>query len=344
MTAATTAGAEGGFRRSHVLLAFAAIYFIWGSTYLAIRYGVETIPPYLMLGVRFVTAGAILYAWLWLRGAGRPAPRMWVGWAVTGALRLRGGGGAGGGAVQHIPSGLAALIVAIMPVWMVLLDWLRPGGRRPGPAVIAGLLLGMAGMAVLVGPVDLSGAGRMGFIATGAVLLGTISWATGSVIGHRIAHPDSPFMAAALQMVLGGVLLLAAGSLGGEWAGFELAAVSLRSALSLGYLMVFGSLFAFVAYVYLLRATTPARVGSYAYVNPVVAVLIGWAAAGEPVTGRTLVAAAILLTGVALIVSRRRPRGWERGPAAGPARAPSAAASAPPGTEAPAAVCRACTG
>ncbi len=294
-------------RTSLLLLAFAAIYLIWGSTYLAIRFAVETIPPFLMLAARFGVAGLLLYAWLRLRGRPRPPPREWAGSTVVGGLLLVGGTGAVAWAEQWIPSGLAALLVAIVPVWMVLLDWLRPGGRRPGPAVIAGLLLGLAGVVLLVGPVDLSGGDVMQLAGAGVVVLGTISWATGSVHGARVPVPRAPRMAAALQMCTGGALLLLIGTAAGEWARLDPGAMSTRSILSLAYLIVFGSLVAFAAYVYLLRVATPARVGSYAYVNPVVAVFLGWALADEPVTARTLLAAAIILVGVGLIVARRAP-------------------------------------
>lgn len=288
-----------------VLLAFAAIYLIWGSTYLAIRFAVETMPPFLMLAVRFGVAGLLLYAWLRFRGRPRPPAREWGGSAVVGGLLLVGGTGAVAWAEQWIASGLAALIVAIVPVWMVLLDWLRPGGRRPGPAVAAGLLLGLGGVALLVGPIDLSGGGGRQLVGAGVVVLGTISWATGSVHGSRVPVPRAPRMAAALQMCMGGLLLLCIGTAVGEWARLDPGGLSARSVLSLAYLIVFGSLVAFAAYVFLLRVTTPARVGSYAYVNPVVAVFLGWALGDEPVTARTLAAAAIILLGVGLIVSRR---------------------------------------
>jgi len=291
----------------NTLLAFAAIYIIWGSTYLAIRFAVETLPPFLMLAARFGVAGILLYGWLRLRGLPRPPRREWIGSAAVGGLLLVGGTGAVAWAEQWIPSGLAALIVAIVPMWMVLLDWLRPHGRRPTASVVAGLVMGLAGVTLLVGPIELGGGGRMQFLGAAAVVAGTISWATGSVFGTSFHVPAVPRMAAALQMTMGGVLLFTVGTLRGEWSRVDPAGISMRSGLSLLYLIVFGSIIAFAAYVYLLRVSTPARVGSYAYVNPVVAVFLGWALADEPVTGRTLVAAAVIITGVVLIVSGRGP-------------------------------------
>ncbi len=295
-----------------IVLAYAAIYLVWGSTYLAIRFAVETLPPFLMLFARFFTAGVIMYAFLRWRGEPRPTAREWAGAAVIGGLLLLGGTGAVGWAEQWIPSGLAALIVAIVPVWMVLLDWLGPAKRRPTPAIVAGLVLGLVGVAVLVGPVELTGDQRMMFIGSVVVVFGTISWATGSVFGTHLPHPRSPWMTAALQMIAGGTLLLVAGTAAGEWARVDYSGISQKSLLALAYLMVFGSLIAFAAYVFLLRHQSPARVGSYAYVNPVVAVFLGWALADEPVTLRTVIAAAIILTGVVLIVryrARVKPRG-----------------------------------
>ena len=226
---------------------------------------------------------------------------------AVGGLLLVGGTGAVAWAEQWIPSGLAALIVAIVPMWMVLLDWLRPGGQRPTGPVVAGLVMGLAGVMLLVGPIELGGGGRMQYLGAAAVVAGTVSWATGSVFGSSFRVPSVPRMAAALQMTMGGALLLTLGTLRGEWSQVDPAGISMRSGLSLLYLIVFGSIIAFAAYVYLLRVSTPARVGSYAYVNPVVAVFLGWALADEPVTGRTLLAAAVIITGVVLIVSGRRP-------------------------------------
>jgi drug/metabolite transporter (DMT)-like permease len=306
--AATQAHSGGRPGTTAIVLAFAAIYLVWGSTYLAIRFAVETLPPFLMLFARFFTAGVLMYAFLRWRGVPRPTAREWAGGAVIGGLLLLGGTGAVGWAEQWIDSGLAALIVAIVPVWMVLLDWIGPEKRRPTGAVIAGLVLGLAGVAVLVGPVELSGGGRMQFIGSAVVVFGTLCWATGSVYGKNLPHPSSPWMSAALQMTAGGVLLLLFGTLMGEWARVDPGQMSARSLGALAYLVVFGSLIAFAAYVFLLRYEAPARVGSYAYVNPVVAVFLGWALASEPVTPRTIVAAAIILTGVVLIVRHRAPK------------------------------------
>jgi drug/metabolite transporter (DMT)-like permease len=228
-----------------IVLAFAAIYIVWGSTYLAIRFAVETLPPFLMLFARFFTAGVLMYLYLRWRGVPRPGAREWLGATVVGGLLLLGGTGAVGWAEQWIDSGLAALIVAIVPVWMVLLDWIGPERRKPTGAVVAGLVFGLVGVAVLVGPVDLSGGGRMQFIGSAVVVFGTLSWATGSVFGSRLPHPSSPWMSAALQMTAGGVLLLVLGTAMGEWSRVDPGQVSARSVGALAYLLVFGSLIAF---------------------------------------------------------------------------------------------------
>jgi drug/metabolite transporter (DMT)-like permease len=305
LTLAATQSADKRPGTTAIVLAFAAIYLIWGSTYLAIRFAVETLPPFLMLFARFFTAGTLMYVFLRWRGVSRPGGREWLGAAVVGGLLLLGGTGAVGWAEQWIDSGLAALIVAIVPVWMVVLDWVGPDRRRPTRTVIAGLILGLVGVAVLVGPVDLSGGGRMQFIGSAVVVFGTLCWATGSVYGTHLAHPSSPWMSAALQMTAGGILLLIFGTAMGEWSRVDPSQMSARSLGALAYLVVFGSLIAFAAYVFLLRHEAPARVGSYAYVNPVVAVFLGWALAAEPITPRTIVAAAIILTGVVMIVRNR---------------------------------------
>ena len=340
-------GVEKGKGLTGLILAFAAVYLIWGSTYLAIRFAIETAPPFLMMGIRFIIAGSLMYGWLRVRGAARPALREWGAAALIGGLLLLGGTGAVGWSEQFIPSGLAALLVAMVPMWMVLLDWLRPNGRRPGVPVAIGLLVGFAGVMLLVGPIDLSGNGRAQLLALGALMLGTLSWATGSVYSQRLPLPESPYLAASLQMMLGGLLLVLAGSGMGEWTRFDPVMLSLRSGLAILYLIVFGSLIAFVAYAWLLKASTPTRVASYAYVNPVVAVFLGWLLADEPVTARTLIAAGVIIAGVVLIISHRaarRERALQRvsdssaltAPADRAPGAPAAPAPPPfPGTAAP---------
>jgi drug/metabolite transporter (DMT)-like permease len=288
--------------RARLILAFVAVYVVWGSTYLFIRFAVETLPPFLMAGVRFAVAGAILYLWAKMRGAPTPDRSQMRGAAIAGLFLLLGGNGAVVWAEQRVPSGITALLVATVPVWMVLLDWLRPGGVRPRAGVFVGLALGLVGLGLLVGRGAFGSESQAVDMAGAAVLVvGSILWATGSLYVRHTEHPSSAIMTNAVQMLAGGGALIVAGLAAGELGRFSLAAASTRSLLSLLYLVIAGSLIGFTAYTYLLQVTTPAKASTYAYVNPVVAVLLGWAFASEAITPRTLVAAAVILAGVAII-------------------------------------------
>jgi drug/metabolite transporter (DMT)-like permease len=196
---------------------------------------------------------------------------------------------------------LAALIVAVVPLWMVLLDWLRPRGVRPGVRVMLGVVLGLAGLVVLVGPRTITGHGNVDAAATGVLMIGALSWAAGSIYNRYSARPHSAAMATGMQMLGGSVALMVAGTLLGELRGFSIATVSPASWLGWSYLVTFGSLIGFTAYIYLLGAVSPAKAATYAYVNPIVAVVLGWAVAGESMSARTVVAAAIIVGGVAMI-------------------------------------------
>jgi drug/metabolite transporter (DMT)-like permease len=291
--------------RALVYAAFASIYLIWGSTYLGIRFAIETLPPFLMAGTRFILAGGVLYAVMRLSGEPRPARRQW-GWAaLTGGLMIVGGNGGVTWAEQLVPSGLTAVLVATIPLWVVLIEWIRPRGARPGGPVLAGVGLGLLGIALLVGPQELAGGGRVNPLGAGILFSAALSWATGTVISHGPARPDSPLVGTSIQMLSGGVLLWLLGSGAGEWAQVNPGGVSARSLLALAYLTVFGSLIAFTAYTWLIRVAGPSRASTYAYVNPVVAVMLGWALAGEELTIRTLVAAAIIVGGVVLVTTYR---------------------------------------
>lgn len=287
--------------RSRVLAAFAAVYIVWGSTYLAIRYGVMTIPPFMMVGARFLVSGTILYAWTRLRGAAKPSSREWRDASLAGTLMLCGGNGAVAWAEQRVPSGLAALIVAIVPLWMVLLEWARPRGTRPTLLTSLGVVLGLVGLAVLVGRDAFTGPNDGVLIGSIVLVLGSLAWAGGSVVSRYGAHPDSSAMATGMQMLGGGVLLLLCSELVGEPSHFSVAHVSTASWLGWVYLVTFGSLLGFTAYIYLLKSVTPAKASTYAYVNPVVAVFLGWAIAHEQITPRMLLGAAVILGAVAMI-------------------------------------------
>jgi drug/metabolite transporter (DMT)-like permease len=299
--------------RAEVILAFAAVYVLWGSTYLAIRFGVATIPPFLMAGLRHLTAGALLYAWLRLRRTPRPEPRHWRSAALIGGLLLLGGNGLVTWAEQRVPSGLAALIVASVPIWMTVLDGLQRR-ERPHGVVVLGLALGLCGIAFLVAPGKFAGGSHVDPLGAAALLTAALLWAVGSLASRRVALPASTLLATAMEMIAGGGILLAVSGVTREWSGFSVAAVSTRSWLALGYLIVAGSLLGFSAYIFLLGATTPARVSTYAYVNPPVAVFLGWLIAGETVSPRTFVATLIIVAAVALIIrhgARRAAAGIE---------------------------------
>jgi drug/metabolite transporter (DMT)-like permease len=288
-------------------LAFFLIYFIWGSTYLAIRYAIETIPPFLMAGTRFFCAGLLLFLIMRLRGAAFPDARQWGQLWITGTFLFLGGNGLVVWAEQYIDSGLAALLVSTLPLWLILLDWLWAGGTKPGRVALIGVGLGMLGTAVLMDPVRI-GEDSVDFTAAMMVILASLFWAFGSIHSKRFRQPPSIFISAACQMLGGGLSLLVLGFLLGEHQGFTLSQVSMVSAAGFFYLMIFGSMIAISAYVWLLQNASATSISSYAFVNPVVAILLGWLVADEMLNGRILLGAIVILSGV-LLVLRVEPRG-----------------------------------
>ncbi|MGO8946438.1 MAG: EamA family transporter [Ktedonobacterales bacterium] len=305
-------------RYTQLVASFAAVYLIWGSTYLFIHFADETLPPFLMAGTRFLVAGAILYVWARLHHSGRPGRVHWRSAAVVGLLLLVGGNGGVVLAEEFLPSSLVALLISTVPIWIALLDWVRPEGRRPSLATAGGLLLGFAGVALLLGlnaePTS-SGTGAINPLYGLIVLGAAISWAAGSLYSRTASMPTRPLLGTGMEMLAGGAVLLVLGIATGELGKLDLHAISVRSALSLIYLIIFGSLIAYTAYIWLLQHAPVTRVATYAYVNPVVAVLLGWAFDHEPLTGRTLLAAAVIVSGVAVITSFQ-PRGPARDEAA----------------------------
>jgi drug/metabolite transporter (DMT)-like permease len=291
--------------RAQIIAAFASIYIIWGSTYLAIRYAIETIPPFLMGGARFLVSGALLYVWARYRGAPRPTRLHWRNAIIAGAFLLLGGNGAVIWAEQFVPSGLTALLVSILPFWLVIIEWVRPPRRRPSGAVLAGLVLGFIGIIVLVGPGNVGGHGDVRPLGALVLILGSLAWAIGSFWSRDAKLPDSGLLTTGMEMLGGGMLLLVVGVVSGERSHFDIHHVSRASAIGLVYLITFGSLLGFTSYIWLLDKVTPARLGTYAYVNPIVAVLLGWAIAGETLSARTAIAAAIVICAVALITTAR---------------------------------------
>lgn len=287
-----------------IVLATAALWSIWGSTYLAIRFAVEALPPLLMSGIRFLVAGSLLFAVQRLRGQPAPTRLHWRNAAIVGALLLLCGNGAVAWVEQWVPSGLVALTVAMVPAWMTLFDWLA-GGPRPTPPLLVGLLLGFVGVGVLMGPDDLLGHASIDPRSAAVVVGGSIAWAWGSIYSRAARRPRSPLMSTAMQMLCGGASLTLAGLAVGEAGRLDPGRIDTGSLIAWGYLVVFGSLIAFSAYVYLLHATEPAKASTYAYVNPVIAVILGWALAGEPLNARIGLALAAIVPGVALIVTFR---------------------------------------
>ncbi|MFL5602185.1 MAG: EamA family transporter [Gemmatimonadaceae bacterium] len=300
--------------RAHIIAAFASIYLVWGSTYLAIRYAVETIPPFLMGGLRFVISGALLYAWARYRGAQRPSRLHWRNAIIAGGFLLLGGNGAVVWAEQFVPSGLTALLVSILPFWLVIIEWVRPPRRRPSGAVLIGLVLGFLGIIVLVGLGELGGRGDIRPLGALVLILGSLSWAIGSFWSRDAQLPKSGLLTTGMEMLGGGVLLLIVGVATGELSDFDIQRVSAESIVGLVYLITFGSLLGFTSYIWLLDKVSPARLGTYAYVNPIVAVLLGWAVAGERLSARTVVAAVIVICAVALITTARSTGGAQSTP------------------------------
>jgi drug/metabolite transporter (DMT)-like permease len=291
-----------------IVAAFLAVYIIWGSTYFAIKVAIQTMPPFLMAGLRFLVAGALVYGWLRLRGAERPKLIHWRSALILGALLLFAGNGGVTWAEQYIPSGLAALIVAMVPIYVALLDWLRPGGTRPTALRIAGLVIGFAGVVLLIGPLATGGL-SLALLAACVPVVGSLCWAAGSLYARSAKLPANPLVGTGMEMLVGGVLLTAVGLALGEGGQIHPETFSLDSVIAFGFLVFFGSIVAFTSYIWLLSKVNPGRVSTYAYVNPVVAVFLGWAFASEQVTGRTLIAAAVILFAVMIItISPNRAR------------------------------------
>jgi drug/metabolite transporter (DMT)-like permease len=288
---------------SLVLLAFTAVYIVWGSTYLAIRIGVESFPPLILAGLRHLTVGLFLYPVLRAKGGTKPTMGHWRTAVVAGALLLFVGNGGVSWAEQTVPSGITALLVATVSLWLVIVDWLRPGGVRPVPRVVMGLVLGFAGLVLLVGPARIGGSERVNPVGAAVLVIASLAWACGSLYSKHGGMPSSPMLGVAMQSFAGGVILLLVALFAGEFRALHLGAVSLRSWLALGYLVVFGSGIGFSAYIYILQKSTAARVATYAFVNPVIALFLGWLIAGETITLRTVMAAAIILTAVILVIT-----------------------------------------
>jgi drug/metabolite transporter (DMT)-like permease len=291
-----------------LILAFAAVYIIWGSTYLAIKYAIETIPTFLMAGFRFLIAGGFLYLIArFSKGYEKPKAIHWRTGAVVGALLLLGGNGGVVIAEHYVSSGLTALLVATVPFWVVLFNWVLLRNERPNLKVIGGLLVGFIGVWLLI-PIGAGNGGDANNQLFGAILLiaASASWALGTLYGSHAPAVKSPILNASIQMLTGGAMLLLVGTVTGEWSRFDLSAVSAASWIAFVYLITVGAIVAYTAYSWLIKNASPAMASTYAYVNPAIAVFLGWAIAGETLTGTMLVGAAIIIGSVALITANKK--------------------------------------
>lgn len=289
-----------------LLAAFAAIYFVWGTTYLAIRYGVETIPPFLMMGCRSLTGGLILYTWGKVRGDVGFTLNQFPPVILIGFLFFVMGHGVLAWAEQTVPSGVAALLVASEPLWVVALESYFTKDTTLNSKTILGILLGIGGIALLVLPqgFDLQNTNVLGSLG---ILLGTMTWSVGAVYSRNAKLPRSPLITGGGQLIVGGVLLCLTSFLLGEWETFSLSQVSMRSVIGLAYQIVFGSIVAFSSYTWLLSKVSVTKISTHTFVNPVVAMLVGWTLANEPLTEEMVFATILIVFSVYLVLFRREP-------------------------------------
>jgi len=287
--------------RASIVVGFAAIYFIWGSTYLAIRLGVATIPPFLMAGVRFLVAGLAFMAWAKYRRADGPTARDWLTTGLIGVLMATGGNGLVTWAMQTVQSGLAALLVSMVPFWVVMADWIKPEGRRPATRVIIGLVLGFTGVALLINPTDV-GVREIDAVGALTIVLASILWASGSIYSRHAPQPASQALSSGMQMFGGGVVLMVLSAATGELTQLDWSAVSNTALGGWAYVTVLGSV-AYGSYLWLLKASTPTKAATYAYVNPVIALLLGYLVADESLSIWTLGCSALVVLAVLMVVS-----------------------------------------
>lgn len=291
--------------RLQLLLAFGAIYFIWGSTYLANQVAIESFPPFVMGGIRFLLSGILLFAWARITGARIPTLSEWRAAAISGCFLIVGGTGTVIWAQQYVPSGLTALLIATVPLWIVLVDWLRPNGQRPTLLTIIAVLVGAVGVVLMIAPSKLAGMDPLNHIGAMLLILGCcVSWSFGSVYSRYAPLPESKILSAGMQMMCGGFVLFILSLISGEFAETHAFNASWRSLVSLVYLVTFGAM-AFSAYTFLLKASTAAKTATYAFVNPVIAMILGSLLAGESLTPRMMTGAVIILAAVALIIASK---------------------------------------
>ncbi|MDQ5936823.1 MAG: hypothetical protein QG574_4163 [Cyanobacteriota bacterium erpe_2018_sw_21hr_WHONDRS-SW48-000092_B_bin.40] len=287
--------------RIRIILAFLTIYLIWGSTYIAIKFALESFPPFLMGASRFFTAGLIMCSWMLFRGNPRPNRTHILPTLALGTLLLVVGSMGVVLAEKTVPSGMVSLLVAMVPVFIVLLQWLKPKGIKPTKRVIMGLITGVCGLVFLIEPQKFAGAESIDLLGVAFVLFGCLGSAAGAIYSRSAHLPDSQQLAAGMEMLFAGLVLFICSACAGEFSKIQQLHISLVSGLSWLYLMVFGSMIAFSVYIWLLKQVNPAHVSTYAYVNPVVAIFLGWWLAGETISMQTFIGAGVILGAVWLI-------------------------------------------
>jgi drug/metabolite transporter (DMT)-like permease len=292
--------------KTKIWIALLALYIVWGSTYLAIRFAVETLPPFLHAGFRFLISGLVLVIWRRAAGDAMPTRNQWKSLTIIGTLLLLGGNSLVAVAEQRIASGVAALIIGTVPLWLVVIEMLRPGGTRPSWQALVGLIVGFGGIYLLVGPTDLSGGLQFDTFGTILLVIAAFLWSLGSTYSRSADLPKSALMMTGGEMLAGSIPIFLVSLLFGEWRTFNIAQVSSASWMALLYLITFGSMVGFVAYIWLLQNAPISLVATYAYVNPLVAVLLGYWFAQEELTTRTLVGAVIIIGSVIFINSARQ--------------------------------------
>ena len=295
--------------KTKIWLALIALYIVWGSTYLAIRFTVETIPPFMSAGLRFLIAGTILFVWRRMAGDPVPTTRQWISTAIVGIALLLCSNGVLSWAEQRVPSGIASLVMSTIPLWLVLFEAFRPRGIKPSWRAIIGLLIGFGGVFLLIGPAEFSGKSATQFDTFGtiALLFAALMWSLGSIYSKHADMPKSSLMGTGAEMLTGAAAIMIVSAASGEFNEFRFADVSMRSWLGLAFLIFVGSLVGFVSYGWLLQNAPISLISTYPYVNPVVAVLLGSWFASESLTPRILLAAMIIIGSVVFINSERRP-------------------------------------
>ncbi len=283
-----------------VMIALISVYLFWGGTYLGMKFAIETIPPFLMAGVRFSFAGWILYIVYRIKGEKRPSLQEWKNAGIVGALLLLGGNGVVAWAEQHVPSSIASVLIATVPLWITVFGSFGKN-KKPSLGSFVGILLGLCGIAVLVWNSNTANSQATKLFGIIAILLASISWSAGSVYSRKAKLPSPPLMSTGVQMIVGGALLLLVSAFSGEFRGFQVIQVSQNSWIALGYLVVFGSLMGYTAYMWLLNNAEPTVASTYAFVNPIVAVFLGWLLAGEQIGANALIAAVIIIAAVVII-------------------------------------------